>query len=266
MPTLSGVRRRGYPPAAIRTFWDRSGVTKQNSVISYSVLEGCVRDELDVAAERRMAVLDPIKLILDNVTTDHEEQLQFANHPKDESRGSRAVPFARELWIEREDFMEAPVKGFHRLVPGGEVRLRGVGIIKCIEVLKDGDQISALVCTLDHDTRSGRPGSERKVKGTIHWVSARHAVAAEVRLYDRLFTVADPDDDRDGKTYRDHLNADSLRVVRGWLEPSLAEAAPETRVQFERLGYFVADRHSHVPGQKLVYNRTVSLRDGWVKR
>jgi glutaminyl-tRNA synthetase len=244
MPTLSGVRRRGYPPAAIRAFWDRSGVTKQNSIISYSVLEGCVRDELDVAAERRMAVLDPLKLVLDNVADDHEALLQFANHPKDESRGTRAVPFARELWIERDDFMEVPVKGFHRLVPGGEVRLRGVGIIKCIKVIKDGDTVSGLVCTLDEATRSGLPGSERKVKGTIHWVSARHAVAAQVRLYDRLFTVPDPDDDRDGKSYRDHLNADSLRVVQAWLEPALADVAPETRVQFERLGFFSAHRHA----------------------
>ena len=265
MPTLSGLRRRGFPPAAIRTFWERAGVTKQNSTIEFSVLEGCVREVLDANAPRRFAVLDPLKLVITNLPGDHVETLAFPNHPKNETFGTRSVAFSRELWIEREDFMETPVKGFHRLVPSGEVRLRGVGIVKCTDVQKDANgNVSAVHCTLDADTRHGMPGAERKVKGTIHWVSARHAVAAEVRLYDRLFNVVNPDDDSDGKTYRDHLNPGSLRVVRGWLEASLADVAAETAVQFERLGFFVADLRDHASG-KPVFNRTVTLRDSWVK-
>jgi len=265
MPTLSGVRRRGFPPAAIRTFWERAGVTKQNSVIEFSVLEGCVREVLDATAPRRFAVLDPLKLTITNLPADHAETLTFPNHPKNETFGTRAVPFSRELWIEREDFMEVPPKGFHRLVPGGEVRLRGVGIVKCTDVIKDtsGNAVE-LHCTLDAGTRHGQPGAERKVKGTIHWLSARHAVAAEVRLYDRLFTVADPDDTSDGKTYNDHLNPQSRRVVSGYVEPSLGGAEPESVVQFERLGFFVADRLDHAPG-KPVFNRTVTLRDSYAK-
>ncbi len=265
MPTLSGARRRGFTPAAIRTFWERAGVTKQNSVIAFDVLEGCVREDLDASAERRMAVLDPLRLVIENLPQGHAETLTFANHPKDEARGTRAVPFGRELWIEREDFMEVPPKGFHRLVPGGEVRLRGVGIVKCTGVDKDGDTVVAVHCTLDPDTRAGLPGAARKVKGTIHWVSAAHAVAAEVRLYERLFTAADPDDDSGGKTWRDHLNPQSRRVVRGWVEPSLGDIAPESRFQLERLGYFVADRHDHRAGAP-VFNRTVTLRDSFAKK
>ncbi|MBS0569671.1 MAG: glutamine--tRNA ligase/YqeY domain fusion protein [Proteobacteria bacterium] len=265
MPTLSGLRRRGFPPAAIRNFWERAGVTKQNSTIEFSVLEGCVREALDAAAPRRFAVLDPLKLVIANLPDDHAETLTFPNHPKNETFGTRSVAFSRELWIEREDFMETPVKGFHRLVPGGEVRLRGVGIVKCTDVEKDASgNVSAVHCTLDAETRHGMPGAERKVKGTIHWVSARHAIAAEVRLYDRLFNVVNPDDDSDGKTYRDHLNPDSMRIVRGWLEASLADAAPESAVQFERLGFFVADRRDHASG-KPVFNRTVTLRDSWAQ-
>src|SRR6185437_4666007 len=248
MPTLSGVRRRGFTANTIRTFWERAGVSKQNSVIGYGVLENCVREDLDARAPRRMAVLDPLKLTITNLPEDHVETLTFANHPKDESFGTREVPFSRELMIEREDFMETPVKGFHRLVPNGEVRLRGVGIVKCEEVVKDADgAIVELRCTLDPQSRQGMEGANRKVKGTIHWVDAYRAIEAEVRLYDRLFDVPNPDDDRDGKTYRDHINPDSRRVVRGLLEPSLRDAAPEAHCQFERLGYFVADRHDHSP-------------------
>lgn len=265
MPTLSGTRRRGYPAAAIRTFWERAGVTKQNSVIEYGVLEGCVRDELDAAAPRRLAVIDPIKLVLSNLADDHAETLSFPNHPKNEAFGKRDVPFSRELWIEREDFLEVPVKGFHRLVPGGEVRLRGVGIIHCEAVIKDADgNISELRCTLDQETRPGQSASDRKVKGTIHWVDAKNAISAEVRLYDRLFDVADPDDDTDGKTYRDHLNPNSKRSIRAWLEPSLGEVDAESKWQFERLGYFVADRHDHAKDHP-VFNRIVTLRDAWAK-
>jgi len=265
MPTLSGARRRGYPPAAIRNFWERAGITKQVSVIGFDVLEGCVREELDASAERRMAVLDPLQLVIDNLPPEHAEQLSFPNHPKDDSRGTRTVAFARELWIEREDFMEVPSKGFHRLVPGGEVRLRGVGIVQCVAVQKDGDTVVAVHCTLDPLTRSGLPGADRKVKGTIHWVSAAHAIDAEVRLYERLFSVPDPDDDSDGKSYRDHLNPQSKRVVRGYVEASVASAAPGSAVQFERLGYFVIDATDSRPGA-LVFNRTVTLRDSFAKK
>ncbi|QBB71657.1 glutamine--tRNA ligase/YqeY domain fusion protein [Pseudolysobacter antarcticus] len=264
MPTISGLRRRGFPAAAIRTFWQRAGVTKQTSVIEYSVLENCVREDLDANAPRRLAVLDPLRLVLTNLAETHEESLTFSNHPKNENFGARSVPFARELWIEREDFMEVPIKGFHRLAPGSEVRLRGIGIVRCDEVIKSDDgSIAALHCTLDLDTRHGMPGADRKVKGTIHWVSARHAVAAEIRLYDRLFDVPNPDNDDDGKTYRDHLNPNSRRIVSGWVEPSLADIAAESSVQFERLGYFVRDADSR-PG-KLVLNRSVTLRDSWSK-
>ena len=265
MPTLSGLRRRGYTQAAIRAFWERIGISKQNSSIDLGVLEGCVREDLDARAPRRMAVLDPLRLVITNLPSDHNEMLTFVNHPKDDALGSRSVPFSRELWIEREDFMETPVKGFHRLVPGGEVRLRGVGIVRCEEIVKGSDgAIAELRCTLDADSRPGLPGAERKVKGTLHWVSAAHAVAAEVRLYDRLFVVPDPDDESSGKTYRDHLNPDSRRVVTGYVEPAAARAAPEDRCQFERLGYFVADRREHT-ARRPVFNRTVTLRDSWAK-
>ena len=265
MPTLIGARRRGFPAAAIRTFWERMGYSKQVATIEFSVLEGVVREELDVSAARRMAVLDPIKLVLSNLPEAHEEQLKFSNHPKNEDFGTRQVPFSRELWIEREDFMEVPAKGFHRLVPGGEVRLRGAGIARCEEVIKDADgRIVELRGSLDLDSRPGMPGADRKIKGTIHWVSARHALAAEVRLYDRLFDVPDPDDDTDGKTYRDHLNPNSKRVVQAWLEPSLAGTEPEQRFQFERLGFFVADRRDHST-EHPVFNRIVTLRDSYAK-
>ena len=265
MPTLSGLRRRGYTQAAIRAFWERIGISKQNSSIDLGVLEGCVREDLDARAPRRMAVLDPLRLVITNLPSDHNEMLTFVNHPKDDALGSRSVPFSRELWIEREDFMEIPVKGFHRLVPGGEVRLRGVGIVRCEEIVKGSDgAIAELRCTLDADSRPGLPGAERKVKGTLHWVSAAHAVAAEVRLYDRLFVVPDPDDESSGKTYRDHLNPDSRRVVTGYVEPVAARATPEDRCQFERLGYFVADRREHT-ARRPVFNRTVTLRDSWAK-
>ncbi len=265
MPTLIGVRRRGFPASALRLLAERVGISKQNSVIEFGVLEGCVREELDSIAPRRMAVLDPLRLTITNLDAGHEETLHFPNHPKNEAMGQRSVPFSRELWIERDDFMAEPVKGFHRLVPNGEVRLRGVGIIRCDEVVSDADgNIVELQATLDASTRHGQAGSDRKVKGTIHWVSATHAVSAEVRLYDRLFDTATPDDDSDGKTYVDHLNPASKRVVQGWLEPGLANATPEEVVQFERLGYFVADRHDHHPDHP-VFNRVVTLRDVWAK-
>lgn len=265
MPTLQGIRRRGYTPSALRLMVDRVGISKQNSLLDYSILEGALRDALDAAAPRRMAVIDPVKLVLTNLPDDHAETLSFSNHPKDEAFGKRDVPFSRELWIEREDFEEVPPKGFKRLTTGGEVRLRGAGIVRCDEVVKDADgRIVELRGWLDPESRPGMAGAERKIKGTIHWVSARHAVAAEVRLYDRLFTVADPDDESEGKTYRDYLNPDSRRTVQGFVEPAAANATPEQSFQFERLGYFVADRYDHAAGTP-VFNRSVTLRDTWAK-
>jgi len=263
MPTLQGLRRRGYTPAAMRLFAERVGISKQNSLIDFSVLEGALREDLDSAAARRMAVIDPVKLVLTNLDEGREEQLTFSNHPKDESFGSRQVPFARELWIDREDFAEVPPKGWKRLVPGGEVRLRGAGIIRCDEVIKDADgTITELRGWLDPESRPGMEGANRKVKGTIHWVSAVHAVPAEIRLYDRLFSVPNPDDETDGKTYRDYLNPDSRRTVTGYVEPAAASATPEQSFQFERTGYFVADRRDHTEA-KPVFNRSVTLRDTW---
>ncbi|MFY2765460.1 glutamine--tRNA ligase/YqeY domain fusion protein [Arenimonas sp. MALMAid1274] len=262
MPTLQGLRRRGCPPAALRLLADRVGISKQNSLIDFSVLEGCIRETLDAAAPRRMGVVDPLKLVITNLDEGHAETIRFSNHPKDPSFGEREVPFSPVLWIEREDFMEVPPKGFHRLVPGGEVRLRGVGIVRCTDVVKEGDAVVAVHCTLDPDSRAGLPGADRKVKGTIHWVAAATAVPAELRLYDRLFTVPDPDQDEGGKTYRDYMNPDSVRVVRGYVEPSAAALQPEQALQFERLGFFVADRHDH-RADRPVFNRAVTLRDNW---
>jgi len=266
MYTLQGLRRRGYTPAALRLLVDRVGISKQNSVIDFSVLEGCLREDLDAHAARRMAVIDPLKFVLTNLEEGHEESLEFSNHPKDEAFGTRQVPFSRELWIEREDFAEVPPKGWKRLVPGGEVRLRGAGIARVDEVVKnEAGEIVELRGWLDPESRPGMEGANRKVKGTIHWVSARHAVEAEIRLYDRLFSVEKPDDESDGKTYRDHLNPASKRSVRGYLEPAAAQAAPEQSFQFERTGYFVADRRDHTPAAP-VFNRSVTLRDTWGAR
>ena len=263
MPTLQGLRRRGYTPSAMRLFVDRVGISKQNSLIDFSVLEGALREDLDAAAARRMAVVDPLKLVLTNLPEGFEETLTFSNHPKDEAFGKRDIPFSRELWIEREDFEEVPPKGFKRLIPGGEVRLRGAGIVRCDEVIKnDAGQIIELRGWLDPESRPGMAGAERKIKGTIHWVSAQHAVPAEIRLYDRLFTVADPDDESEGKTYRDYLNPDSRKTVQGYVEPAAAAAAPEQSFQFERIGYFVADRRDH-HADRPVFNRSVTLRDTW---
>ena len=263
MYTLQGLRRRGHTPSALRLFVERVGISKQNSVIDFSVLEGCLREDLDATAPRRMAVIEPLKLTIANLPDGHEEWLTFANHPKDPAQNERQVPFSGELWIERDDFAEVPPKGWKRLTPGGEARLRGAGIIRIDEVIKDAvGQVTELRGWLDPDSRPGMEGANRKVKGTIHWVSARHAVAAEIRLYDRLFSVERPDDESDGKTYRDHLNPDSRRIVRGWIEPAAAQAAPEQSLQFERTGYFVADRHDHST-ERPVFNRSVSLRDTW---
>jgi glutaminyl-tRNA synthetase len=265
MPTLSGLRRRGYPPASLRLFADRIGISKQNSVIDFSVLEGCVRETLDENAERRMAVIQPIKLTITNLPENHSETLSMANHPKNESLGKRDVPFSNQLLIDADDFMETPVAGYHRLTQGAEVRLRGVGIVKCDQAIIEDGVVKQLLCSLDLESRPGMEGSKRKVKGTIHWVCGKKAVAAEFRLYDRLFTVADPDTDTDGKSYRDYLNPDSVQIMKGFVEPAAADCPPETTYQFERQGYFAADRHDHTPGTP-VFNRTVGLRDTWTTK
>lgn len=266
MPTLQGIRRRGYTPEALKLFVMRLGLSKQNSVIDYTVLENTLREDLDGRAQRRMAVLDPIRLSITNLPEGHSESLEFPNHPKDDSAGSRQVSFSPQLWIERDDFAEVPPKGWRRLVPGGEVRLRGAGIIRCEEVIKDADgKVVELRAWLDPESRPGMEGANRKVKGTIHWLDAATAVPAEIRLYDRLFTVSDPDADSDGKSYRDHLNPDSRRSLRGYVEPAAASAEPETGFQFERSGYFVADRHDHAPSHP-VFNRSVTLRDTWMQK
>jgi glutaminyl-tRNA synthetase len=264
MPTLSGVRRRGFPALALRNFWERAGVSKQVSVIDMAVLEGCVREVLDVSAERRMAVLRPLKVVISNLAAEHSETLRIANHPKDASLGERDVRFTQTLYIEHDDFMEAPIKGFHRLVPGGEVRLRGVGMLKCDAVEKTPSGETVLHASLDSTTRHGMPGAERKVKGTIHWVSATENCACEVRLYDRLFTQADPDQGADGQPgdFRANINPASEEIITAMLELDLARAQPEQTFQFERLGYFCADRIDAKAGQP-VFNRVVGLRDTW---
>ncbi|MGY0505988.1 glutamine--tRNA ligase/YqeY domain fusion protein [Luteimonas sp. e5] len=266
MPTLQGIRRRGYTPEALKLFVTRLGLSKQNSVIDYTVLENTLREDLDARAPRRMAVIEPLRLVLHNLPEGHAEHLEFANHPKDDSMGSRKVAFSRVLWIEREDFAEVPPKGWRRLIPGGEVRLRGAGIVRCDEVIKDADgNVVELRGWLDPESRPGMEGANRKVKGTIHWVDAATAVAAEFRLYERLFNVPDPDDESAGKGYRDHLNPDSRRMVHGYVEAAAAQATAEERFQFERSGYFVADRHDHA-STRPVFNRAVTLRDVWAQK
>ncbi|MSR08467.1 MAG: glutamine--tRNA ligase/YqeY domain fusion protein [Gammaproteobacteria bacterium] len=264
LPTIAGMRRRGYPPAALRDFVGRTGVTKKEHRVQMSLLENCVREDLNVRASRAMAVLNPLKVVLTNYPAGQTELLAAANHPDRPDLGERQLPFGRELWIERDDFMEDAPQKFFRLRPGGEVRLRYGYIIRCHDLVKDADgRVTEVHCTYDPETRSGMSGAERKVKGTIHWVSAARAVRAEVRLYDRLFSVARPDgQDADFKTF---LNPESLRIEsKAWLELSLLEVPPGVVLQFERLGYFVADRVDHRPGQA-VFNRVVTLRDSWAK-
>ena len=228
------------------------------------MLENCVRETLDESAERRMAVVHPIKLVITNLPVDHVEMLSMANHPKNDDCGKRQVPFSNELWIDAEDFMETPVPGYHRLTRGADVRLRGVGIVTCDEVVSTGGTVSELRCRLDLESRPGMEGSKRKVKGTIHWVCAKHAVAAEFRLFDRLFTVENPDNDEAG-SYQDYLNPESAQVAHGFVEPAAAAAIAEQSFQFERQGYFVADRHDHLP-ERPVFNRSVTLRDTWAAK
>jgi glutaminyl-tRNA synthetase len=300
MPTLVGARRRGFTPEGFKLFAERIGVSKADSWIDMSVLEDCMRDDLNARAPRRMAVLDPVRLVIDNYPEGRSELCLAPNHPQRPEWGKRELPFARELWIERDDYQEDAPKGYFRLAPGAEVRLRYAYIVRCVGADKDADgKVTTIHCTVDPATRSGTPGADaRKVKGNIHWLSAAHAVPTEVRLYDRLFAVPYPgarnpggaradgvaaemvaahgtvvageDDDEEAaepleRNWLDDLNPDSKRVIRAYVEPALAEAAPEERFQFERHGYFVADARDHEPG-KPVFNRTVTLRDSWSTR
>ncbi|ABB37427.1 glutaminyl-tRNA synthetase [Oleidesulfovibrio alaskensis G20] len=265
MPTLSGVRRRGITPEALREFCARIGVAKADSMVDYGLLEFCAREHLNRIAPRLMAVLDPVKVVIENYPEGQVEEFEMPLNPEDESQGTRMVPFSRELYIERDDFREqAPNKKFFRLAIGKEVRLRYAYYITCNDVVKDEHgNITELRCTYDPATRGGWSDDGRKVKGTLHWVSAAHAVPAQVRLYDKLFTVENPNAAEEGKTFVDYLNPDSLSVVTGYLEPALKNMEHGSRVQFERIGYFCVDPDSTADAP--VFNRTVTLKDSWAK-
>jgi len=272
MPTISGMRRRGVTAEALRAFAYNIGITKYNGLTDVAVLEHAIREDLNRRALRRLAVLRPIKVVITNYPAGRTEELDAVNNPEDPSSGTRKIPFRRELLIERDDFMENPPPKYFRLRPGGEVRLKYAYLIKCDDVVKDaGGRIVELRCTADLDSKSGGPTANRKVKGTIHWVSAAHAIDAEARLYDRLFTVPEPDaapasaDSSDAAKgdFKSFLNPRSYEVVTAKCEPSLKDAKPELRYQFERLAYFALDPDS-APG-KLVFNRTITLRDTWAK-
>lgn len=264
LSTLAGVRRRGFTPQSIRLFAERIGISKADSWIDMSVLEDCLREDLNDSAPRRVAVLKPLKLIIDNYPEDQEEDCLAPNHPQKPEWGKRTIPFSKTLYIEHDDFMEVPAKGYFRLSPGAEVRLRYAFIVKCVQVVKNAQgDIEAIHCTYDPDTKSGTSGADsRKVKGNIHWLSAKHAQSAEIRLYDRLFT--DPYPDSGDKDYKTFLNPESKQIITAYVEASLNQAQPEQCFQFERNGYFIADRLDMKPG-KPVFNRAVTLRDSWGK-
>jgi len=265
MPTLGAMRRRGYTPEGIRLFLDRIGVAKRDSIVDLQLLEHCVREDLNRHAPRVLAVLRPVRLVIENYPQGQVEEVELVNNPEDPAAGTRRVPFSGELWIEADDFREDPPKGYFRLFPGNEVRLRGAYFVRCTGFDKDAaGRVTAVRCVYDPESRGGTAPDGRKVKGTIHWVSTAHAIEGEVRLYETLFTVPNPGGEECGGDFRACLNPDSLQVLSGCrLEPSLASAAPGFRCQFERLGYFCVDPES-APG-RLVFNRTVGLRDSWVK-
>lgn len=272
LPTIVGARRRGFTPEGFRLFAERIGVSKADSWIDMSVLEDCMRDHLNDAAERRVAVLDPVKLVITNYPEGESELCEAPNHPLKPELGKRTMPFERELWIEREDFMEVPIKGFRRLFPDNQVRLRYGYVVKCTGCEKDANgNVTSVFAEYMPDSKSGTPGADTyKVKGNLHWVSVQHGYRAEVRLYDRLFAYANPGARREGdpeeleRSFLDDLNPDSKVVLQAWLEPSLRHARKEERFQFERHGYFVADRRDSLPGAP-VFNRSVTLRDSWAK-
>ncbi len=266
MPTIAGLKRRGYTPGAIKSFCERVGITKNDSVIDFSLLEHSIRDDLNKKALRVMGVLDPLKVVIVNYPADREEEVEAVNNPEDPDDGVRLLPFSREIYIDRDDFMEDPPKKYFRLYLGNEVRLRYAYYIKCVDLIKDDrtGEIKEVHCTYDPETKGGRSSDGRKVRGTIHWVSAKHAITAEIRLYDRLFTSADPAHDPN-RDYRELLNPDSVRVIsNALLEPGLADAKEGVNYQFERKGYFILDPKDS-SDDKRVFNRTVTLRDSWVK-
>jgi len=265
MPTIAGIRRRGYTPESIRDFADRIGVAKADNMVDIAMLEHCLREDLNRRAQRVMAVLDPVKVLVDNYPDGQVEYVEAVNNPEDESAGTRKMPFSKELWIERSDFMENPVKGFHRLSPGTEVRFKHAYYVRCVSVEKDsGGNIELIHCTYDPETKGGWATDGRKVKGTIHWVSAAHAVASEVRLYERLFTKENPDLLGEGQDYKANLNPDSLKVIeKVFVEPFVKNFSAGDKFQFERTGYFCIDPDT--TKDKIVFNRTVSLKDSWGK-
>jgi len=265
MPTISGLRRRGYTPASIRDFADRIGVAKSENTVEFKLLEFCIREDLNKTATRAMVVINPLKVVIENYPEDKTEMLEFVNNPEDDSAGKRLVPFSREIYIDRKDFMEAPPRKFFRLKPGGEVRLRYAYFIKCTDIIKDENgEVIELRCTYDPASRGGNSPDGRKVRGTIHWVSAEHAADIEVRLYDMLFTKENPNKVDEGKTFLDNINPDSLEIVNAKAEPMLKDAKSGDRFQFERTGYFCVDSKYSKPGEP-VFNRTVTLRDSWKK-
>jgi len=265
MPTICGLRRRGVPPGAIRNFCDRIGVTKFNSLTDIALLDHCIREELNKIAPRVMAVMSPLKLVIDNYSEDLVEELDAVNNPEDPAAGTRKVPFSKTLYIEQDDFREEPSKQFHRLAPGREVRLRYAYFVKCESVSKDAaGNITEVHCTYDPATRGGNAPDGRKVKGTIHWVSAKHALETNARLYDHLFTVEDVGAIPEDQDYRSYLNPNSLQTVKCYVEPSLASAKGGEKLQFERVGYFCVDAKDSKPGLP-VFNRTVQLKDSWSK-
>jgi glutaminyl-tRNA synthetase len=265
MPTICGLRRRGYTPESIRMFAEKVGVARRDNLIDVALLEYCIREDLNKRAQRVMCVLDPIRLVIDNYPDGQTKELEAINNPEDPSQGTRTVPFSKELYIERTDFMENPPKNYFRLSPGQEVRLRYAYIVRCSHVEKDDQgNIVAVHCTYDPATRGGNTPDGRKVKGTIHWVSVPHAVKIEARLYDRLFTVPEPDNVEEGKSFLDYLNPNSLVVVEGYGEPILQKAQPEEKFQFERIGYFCVDKDS--TAEHPIFNRTVTLKDSWAKQ
>ena len=265
MPTISGLRRRGYTPESIRNFSDRIGIAKRNNIIDVALLEHSIREDLNKKANRRMAVLDPVKVVITNFPDETTEYLEAVNNPEDEKAGKRKVSFAKELYIERSDFMEDPPRKYFRLSLGKEVRLRYAYIIKCENVIKnENGEIIEIHCTYDPETKSGTATTQRKVKGTIHWVSAKHAIKAEVRLYDRLFINENPDIAEEGKDFKSNINPDSLKVIECFMEPELKNAKPLQHFQFERQGYFCVDKDSN--DDKPVFNLTVLLRDSWAKK
>ena len=267
MPTIAGLRRRGYTPEAIRTFCDRIGLAKRDSMVDIALLEHCVREDLNKRVQRVMGVLHPLKVVIENYPEDQVEELDAINNPEDPSMGTRKVPFSRVIYIEKDDFREDPPKKFFRLAPGREVRLRYAYFITCVDVIKDErtGEVVELRCTYDPTTRGGDAPDGRKVRGTLHWVSAAHAIPVEVRLYEHLFLKPDPTDVEEGKTFKDYLNPNSLRVLNPcYVEPSLAQAKPGERFQFERVGYFCVDSGDSKQGSP-VFNRTATLRDTWAK-